>query len=167
MATQFPGTDRGFHSIIQGGAPDHKYYTDILKTSAAGVYPGRIVTTEGDTDGECHLATAADGLIAGFHIVLGRVGAKPQDIDTAIASGEYIECLRPAGGRFIVAATAADEDSAVEFGEPFHLEADGMLRKFVYTDGTAQTDSLIDGFWRAAEVTADVAGTDKVQLIYW
>ena len=50
--TQYAGTDRGFYSIIQGGAPDWKYYVDILKCGTAeNVYPGNIVTTEGDTDG--------------------------------------------------------------------------------------------------------------------
>ena len=168
VTTESPNADRGFTDILQGGAPDHKYYVDILKASAT-IYPGRIVTTEGDTDGECHLATAADGIIAGFHIVLKRVGAKPQDVDTAITVGQFAECLRPAGGRFIVAAQKADQSNDTELGEPMCLEADGMVHKWAYVDSTVQTDSLCDGFWRCAEVTVDDTTTapDRIQLLYW
>jgi hypothetical protein len=172
MATQYAGTDRGFTKIIQGGAPDWKDYTQIRKLATAA-YPGWIVSGNGETAGEVDVAAAEDGLASYFEIILERVGASPQDIDTEIAVGSFVRTLRPSGGRFIVAATRADESNNTELGEPMVLEASGMLKKWAYTDGTDITDSVIDGnlnchqIIRCAEVTTDVADTDLVQLVYW
>ena len=168
--TQYAGTNRSFNSIVQGGAPDWEYYTVIRKVKAAGsCYPGNIVTGAGNTEGEVDLAVSTDGVVAVEGIVLKRVGigGREQDIDTQITAGQYVQVLRPSGGRFIVAATRADQSLDTEMGEPMVLEATGHLKKFAYTDTAAATDTLSDCFCRCAEVTVDVASTDLVQLVYW
>ena len=176
MATQYAGTDRGFHSIIQGGAPDWEYYTETFVVSTSGsIYPGNIVSTAGETAGECDPAAAGDGFVSGSYIVLKRVGIgdREQDIDTQITAGQKVLCLRRSQddglgyGRFIVAATLADPSANTEVGEPLVLGASGMLKKFAYVDATYQTDCVADCLVRCAEALTDVASTDLVQLVYW
>jgi hypothetical protein len=170
MATQYPGTDRSFTQIIQGGAPDYKYYTQIRKIKTGiTVYPGNLVSGNGETEGEVDLAASGDGPASFIEVILHRVGAKAQDIDTSIAAGSYVETLRPAGCRFIVALTRADESNNTELGEPMALEATGHIKKFAYNDTNVSTDTCIDApnWMRCAEVTTDVAATDLVQLVWW
>jgi len=169
-STQEPGTDRGFTSVIQGGAPDYKYYTQIRKVkTGVTVYPTNLVSGAGETEGEADLAAAGDGGVSFIEVVIRRVGAKDQDIDTGITAGQYFESLRPAGMRFIVALIRADESNATELGEPMALEATGHIKKFAYNDTNLSTDTCIDApnWLRCAEVTTDVASTDLVQLVWW
>ena len=168
--TQYAGTNRGFNSIIQGGAPDWEYYTVVRKVKTGGsCYPGRIMTGAGNTEGEVDLAVSTDGAVAYEGIVLKRVGigGREQDIDTQIIATQYVLILRPSGGRFIVAATRADQSNDTEMGEPMVLEASGMIKKFAYVKATAETDTIMDCFVRCAEVTVDVSSADLVQLVYW
>ena len=175
MAIETLGTTRGFKSVIQGGAPDWEYYTQVRKVkTGVTTYPGRIMTGAGETEGEVDLAALADGVVAGFEIVLKRVGyaGDEQDIDTAITAGQKVLTLRKSQddgmgyGRFIVASLHCASDGTTELGEPLCLEADGMLKKFAYTDGTLETDSVIDCLTRCVEVIASTTD-DAVQLVYW
>ena len=173
MAIQTLGTTRGFHTVIQGGAPDWEYYTQVRKVATA-TWPGRIMSGSGETEGEVDLAAAADGAAANYEIVLRRTAYKgdEQDIDTEIAVGSYVLTLRRSQddgvgyGRFIVAAFHCGSDGTTELGEPMALEADGMLRKFAYTDGTVQTDSTIDCLTRCVETITSTTD-DAIQLVYW
>lgn len=168
MATQYPGTSRSMNKIIQGGAPDSIYYTEERKVkTGVTVYPGNLVSGNGETEGEVDLAASGDGAASFIEIVLERIGVKPQDIDTGITQGQYIKTLRPSGGRFIVAATRADESNDTELGEPMVLEATGHMQKRAYTNSADATDTLIEWVGRCAEVTVDVASTDLVQLMFF
>ncbi len=170
MGTQKLGDDRGFTRVIQSG-PDPEPYTVIKKVkTAVTVYPGVLVSGNGETEGEVDLAATGDGLM-GAMIVLERVACLPQDIDTAIAAASFVKCLRQSGGLFIVAAIRADESNNTELDEPMCLELTGHIKKFTYGDGAVATDSILEkgpgGTLRCAEVTTDVAGTDLVQLVHW
>ena len=172
MSTEYPGTDRGFHSIVQGG-PLHllEYFTQIRKVkTGVSVYPGNMVSGAGETEGEVDLAASGDEDVSFIEIALEQVGytdaAKP-DIDEAIAAGEFVKTLRYTG-LFIVAATRADESNNTELGEPLVPEATGHLKKWAYANSVAETDIAHPGAWfRCAEVTEDVADHDLVQLIYF
>ena len=171
MAEQELGTDRGFISVVQGG-PLHllDYFTQIrkVKTGVTTIKPGLLVSGNGETEGEVDLAAADDQFASFTEIVLEEVGfsdaAKP-DIDDTVAAGAFVKTLRPTG-LFIVAAIRADESNNTELGEPMVPEATGMLRKWAYTD-TDETNDVMMEVIRCAEVTADVAGTDLVQLVYF
>ncbi len=164
-------SERGFFKIIQGGAADWQNYVEIKKVkTGVTVYPGRIVSGAGETEGEIDLAADGDGAAAGAYIVLKRANSIPQDIDTGISAGQFCEVLRQSGGRFVVAALMADQSADTELDELLCLEADGMLQKWAYTDTAAGTDTLVEaggGIWRCAEVVVDEAAHDKVQCIYW
>lgn len=168
MATELPGTDRSLTSIIQGGAPDYKYYTQIRKVkTGVSVYCGSLVSGNGETEGEVDLAASGDGTASFIEVVLRRVGAKDQDIDTAIAAASYVETLRPSGGRFIVAIVRCDESCDTELGEPLVLEATGHAKKWAWASAAEATECLIEWVGRCAEVVADSASHDMVQLIYF
>ena len=172
VTTQTLGVTRGFKKVIQGGAPDHEYYTQIRYVkNAVTVKPGFMVATNGEAAGTIDLAASGDGAAGAVEIVLERVAAPPQDIDTAIvgATGTptFVKTLRPSGGRFIVAAIISDPSTNTEIGEPLVLDTTGHLKKFAYTDTAAATDTIIEGLWRCAEARTDVASTDLVQLIYF
>ncbi len=166
VTTQTLGVTRGFKKVIQGGAPDWEYYTQIRKVAEA-CKPGFFVTGASEAEGEVSLAVSTDGAKAYAEIVLERVAAIPQDIDTEIAVGQFVKTLRPSGGRFIVATIISDPSSDTELGEPLVLDTTGHLKKFAYGDTAAATDTIIEGLWRCAEVRTDVASTDLVQLIYF
>ena len=175
VTTQYPGTTRGFNSIIQGGAPDWEYYTETFLVSTGGsIYPGNIVSTAGETAGECDPAASGDGLISAQYVVLKRVGIgdKEQDIDTQITAGQKVLCLRKSQddglgyGRFIVAVTVSDGTSQ-EVGEPMVLDATGWLKKFAYASSTDVTDTMGDCLTRCAEATADFSSANQIQLVYW
>ena len=168
VTTQTLGATRGFEKVIQGGAPDWEYYTQIRKVKAAvTVKPGFFVSGAGEAEGECDLAASGDGIVSYAEIVLERVACIPQDIDTAITAAQYVKTLRPSGGRFIVAAIISDPSTNTELGEPLVLDTTGHLKKFAYGDTASATDTIIEGLWRCAEVRTDVASTDLVQLIYF
>ncbi len=175
MAIQTLGTTRGFKSVIQGGAPDWDYYTQVRKVkTGVTTYPGRIMSGNGETEGEVDLAASADGTVANYEMVLRRTAYKgdEQDIDTAITAGQYVLTLRRSQddgmgyGRFIVAAIHAGSNGTTELGEPLVLEADGMLKKFAYVDNTAETDLMIDCVVRCVEAITSTTD-DAVQLVYW
>ena len=53
VTTQTLGATRGFKKVIQGGAPDHEYYTQIRKVkTGVTVKPGFFVAGNGETAGE-------------------------------------------------------------------------------------------------------------------
>ena len=146
------------------------YFTQIRKVkTGVTVYPGNLVSGNGETEGEVDLAAAQDGLASFIEIALEQVGytdAAPPDIDEGITAGQFVKTLRQTG-LFIVAATRADESNDTELGEPMALEATGHMKKFAYADGTAENDTMFDFVGRCAEVIADVAGYDPVQLVYF
>ena len=175
MATEYPGTDRDFSKIIQGGAPDWQLYTQsrIIATGAS-TYPGRIMSGNGETEGEVDLAASIDGTAANYEIVLHRISdtGVQQDIDTQVTAGQKVLTLRRSQddgigyGRFIVAACYHAAGSTTELGEPLVLEGTGMLKKFAYADNTVETDTVLDCLVRCAEALA-ASTDDRVHLVYW
>lgn len=160
MAQEYLGTTHSYITVIQGGAPDWINYTQVRKM-AGTAYPGRVVTTHGQTDKQVVVASATDGQDGSIEVVLQRVACVPQDIDTAITTGQYVLTLRKSGGRFLVAIWRADESTSLKRGVPLSLEADGMLEEYV-----GGTDVDEDFVGRLAQESADVASTDLVELIW-
>jgi hypothetical protein len=168
MSTQSVGTDGSYESIIIGGAPDWEYYTQIRKVkTGVTVYPGRFVSGNGETDGEVDLAASGDEDTSYVELVLERVGAIPQDIDTGITAGQYVKTLRYSGGRFKCVSIRADESTTEETGQLMSIEADGMLQIWAYTDTAEATDVIFFPALRLSAVSTDVAATDILVEIWW
>lgn len=166
LTTQQIRATAGYLKILQGGAPDWMNYTQIRKVKTTS-YPGRWITSGNESAGDpWDLAAAADGLVGRAEIILERVGAIPQDVDTAITANQYVRTLRQSGGRFLVATWLADGAASIVQGHILVLEADGMLTKFAYTNSTIQTDTLSDKTAILAEDATDIATTDLIVLAW-
>jgi hypothetical protein len=169
LATQSLGTDRSWATVLQGGAPDIVYYTHdrVVKTGVTTSVPGSLLSGNGENEGEVDLAATGDGAASYIDIMLQEVGVATQDIDTALAAGDFLISLRQSGGRFLVGQVTADQSSDSALGYPLVTEATGHSQRFVYGDTAAATDTLIEWVGRVAEVVVDVASTDLACLIYF
>ena len=166
MAAQEMRADKGYLFIVQGGGSDYLEYCTIRKMKAA-TQPGEFVTTAGESAGDpVDLAAAGDEDTGTVELLLYRVGAIPQDIDTALTTGQYGICLRPNGKRFKVACWRADESSSILRGQKMALEATGQLKVLAYSDGTEATDFHLFTA-ELAEDSSDVASTDPIILVYF
>lgn len=166
LTTQTLRATGGYVKVIQGGDDNWKEFTQIRKVSTdSSVYPGRFLASGGETDGELRHAAAGDGDIGSVELCIKRVGAKDQDVDTAIAAGEYVLTLRcvPGGGssRFLVACILADGTNE-KAGTLLELEADGMLERYTYAGSAA----IYDAVARLYADSDDVATTDRVILAW-
>ncbi|KKL65396.1 hypothetical protein LCGC14_2155430, partial [marine sediment metagenome] len=113
VANQTMGASKGVLFIVQGGGSDYLDYCEIRKMKT-GTQPGEFVTSAGETAGDpLDLAAAGDEDVGVTELVLYRVGAIPQDIDTELAANEYAMCLRPNGKRFKCAAWRTDASNAL------------------------------------------------------
>ncbi|MCK5019707.1 MAG: hypothetical protein KAS32_21795 [Candidatus Peribacteraceae bacterium] len=181
MVTNKLGADYDYSKIVLDGPIDLQKHFEQERKVKAGVtvYPGRFVSGNGETEGEIDLAAAGDGIASFIEIVLHEapmgyrsaiiVDGTPE-IDRALGAGKFVTTLRqsnPHGGLFKVVCWRADESSATELGEMMALEADGMCKTFAYTDTAQDTDLMTDCVGRCANVTADEAGDDISQEIYF
>ena len=161
MSTQTMRVSKGLLKIIQGGGSDYLNYSQIRKIKEA-TYPGRFHTSAGETAGNpVALAVAGDEDTGTVELLLYRVGAIPQDIDTSIATSSYGMFLGRNGHRFEVACWRADENSAILKGQAMALEASGMLKVVAYADGTEATDFHLFQFVLSRD-SSDISSTDPV-----
>lgn len=164
MAAQSMRADKGYFQIIQGSPTDYLQYCHIRKLKAETL-PGEFVTSAGESAGDpLDLAAAGDADTGSVELVLYRVGAIPQDIDTAIAANSYAMCLGRNGYRFKVACWRADESTSLLKGQVMALEATGQLMAWAYTDTVVATDTHLFAP-ELAEDSADVAGVDPIILV--
>ena len=161
---------QGHEKIIIGGAPDWKKFTEVCLTTEA-IQPGEFVTTADVTNTTAedifNLGVAGDGQAGMYYLCLRRVGAKYQDIDTEIAAAQYIEVLRPSGGRFKVAVCRVDTDAAILEGQRMTMSTGGTLTPWAYTKDAGNTDSFRDVVGYAAADDADPnSGTSIFEMWY-
>ena len=131
--------------------------------------PGEFVTTAGETAGDpVALGDLGDEDTGTVELLLYRVGAIPQDIDTALLTSQYGMCLRPNGKRFKCAAWRIDASNALLRGQKLMLEDNdlGILEVWAYTDTVEATDTHVF-LAELAEDSADVASLNPVVFIYF
>lgn len=161
-------TGKGLITIIQGGGSDYLNYSTIRKMKVE-TQPGEFVTTAGETAGNpLALADESDQYTGTTELVLYRVGAIPQDIDTALAANQYAMCLRPNGKRFKCAAWRIDTSSALLRGQKLRFEVNdlGILEVWSYTDTVVISDTHVF-LAELAEDSPDVASLNPVVFIYF
>ena len=159
-------TGKGLLTIIQGGGSDYLDYCTIRKLKEA-TQPGEFVTSAGETAGNpVALAVAGDEDVGTTELVLYRVGAIPQDIDTEIAANSFGMCLAPNGKRFKCASWRTDASNALLKGQKLALDSAGILKVWAYTNATEATD--VHPFMaELAEDSADVSSLNPVIFIYF
>ena len=166
VANQTMGASKGVLFIVQGGGSDYLDYCEIRKMKT-GTQPGEFVTSAGESAGApLDLAAAGDEDVGVTELVLYRVGAIPQDIDTELAANEFAMCLRPNGKRFKCAAWRTDASNALLKGQKLALDSVGILKVWAYTNATEATD-VHQFSAELAEDSADVASLNPVIFIYF
>jgi hypothetical protein len=164
MAAQSIRADGGYLTIVQGGGSDYLNYCEILKMKAE-TQPGEFVTSAGETAGDpVDLAASGDGDTGNIWVVLYEVGKVPTDIDTALDASDYGLCMRPTGGRFIIACWRHDESTSILKGQAMGLDTVGQLQTHVESSTNVLT---MDFVGRLAADSSDVAATDVVILLYY
>lgn len=157
----------GIKSIIRAGkgalTPD-----DIVKrrTNGADMFPGCLVSENGETHPDIDLLANAELSILG--VVLGEIRpADNYDIDDTIADNTFVEVLLPTGGRTIIAVLY--ETAAVNVLKGDHVGVStvdaGFWGKVTYADAAAATDTMMGSMGRAASAVTGHASNQKVMLV--
>lgn len=168
VTTQTMGDSKGLIHIVQGGPANLNWrdFCEVRKLKVATV-PGQFITSAGETAGDpMDLLADGDQDTGNVELVIERVGAIPQDIDTSIATSGYALAMRPTGGHFKVACWKADESTSLLKGQKLGPEATGHLRTWAYNDTNESTDTHVF-LVELAEDQADIASTDPVIFVWY
>ncbi len=168
VANQTMRASKGLLTIVQGGGSDYLDYCTIRKMKVE-TQPGEFVTTAGESAGNpVALADQGDELTGTVELVLYRVGAIPQDIDTALAANQFAMCLKPNGKRFKCAAWLLDTSTSLLRGQKLTLEDNdlGILKIWAYVATTPSTH-LQAFIPELAEDQSDVFSLNPVVFIYF
>ena len=159
---------KGIIHIVQSSPTDANWidYCEIRKVKVA-VQPGEFISTAGETAGNpLDLAAAGDEDTGSVELVIQRVGAIPQDIDTEIVTSSYVYAMRGTGGMFEVCAYRTDASNAKLKGQKMVLGASGLLIPMAYADGTEATDVhmfLVE----LSRDSPDVSSLNPVVFLYY
>lgn len=163
-----PANGLGIQHIVQSSPTDANWldYTMIVDV-AAETMAGEFVTSNGVAAGEpMPLAAAGDEDTGTVYLVIERVDAIPQDIDTAIPALAHVRVMRQTGGMFEVACWRYDASTSLLKGQKMCLEATGQLMIQAYVQSTEATDFhpfLVE----LSRDSADVADLDPVIYIWF
>lgn len=168
VANETMGDAKGLIHIVQSSPANANWrdYCEVRKVKVA-VQPGEFITSAGETAGNpLDLAAAGDEDTGSVELVIQRVGAIPQDIDTEIVTSSYVYAMRGTGGMFEVAAYRTDASTSILKGQKMALGSAGLLVPKVYSDGTEATDVhmfLVE----LSRDSADVSSLNPVTFIYY
>jgi len=170
MADETMYGDHGFLSIVRGGSEHIRQSDIIVRTLVAGsdtVKAGMALSGDGMGANTADHAITTDKAFLG--ICLGPVSpADTYDLDDVITDGTLVKILKPCGLRTKVAVfyEAVAGPIALVEGDKIAVGTEaGKVRKFVYADATAATDSFDEFIGTSAEVDAGSTDTDHVIVI--
>ena len=132
----------GLKHIVQSAPSRANWldYTEIVEVGAA-VQVGEFVTSADETAGDPAVLTEpGDDDTGTVRLVIERVGAIPQDIETEIAANSFVRVMRPTGGKFEVACWRYDSSASILKGQKMCLHSVGHLMEQAYVQSTEATD---------------------------
>jgi len=167
LADETIGATKGFTDIIVGGEPESGDI--IVRTLNGATHAGHFVTTTGETYPAVAKAVTTD---EGFLGIVRRP-AKSADledwtVDTEIADNIDVEIVKPTGGRLQIAAflEATAGPIAVVPGDYASLGTEaGKVRKLVYADAAAATDSFMEVVGKIVYNHAGHATEDRIVVL--
>lgn len=172
MADEFLLADEGFLSVVRAGSENLKDSDFEVVTLSVGsdiALVGEFVTHASETAPNVDLAVTSDASFVGVIVRPLLVPSSSWDIDTALIDGTDVVVLKPTGGRCTIAVYREPTAGpvAVVKGDIAVLgTADkGMVRKFIYADATAATDSFVEVVGKFAEAHAGHASENRIVLL--
>jgi len=172
MADETIKGTRRYLKLHQGGSPPdpNKQFNATINGATATI--GHVVTRVGETEPDVALAITTDGRPAGVIIEpsrLSEVLAVDPDwnIDTVLPDNTRLLCTELGSDEIVPLFLEAKAGPVpVVKGDLIALGTEaGKVRKLVYADATAATDSLIEVVGTAAEADAGSVTDDHVLLV--
>ena len=163
---------RSFLKLVQGGNnPLDDDMTSVV-VNGATTKVGHVVTHNGETLPDAALAITTDGRPLGVvqepSYMANVLAADPDwDIDTVLPDNTRIRVNRLGSGSIVPLFLEAKAGPvAVVKGDLIAVGTEaGKVRKYVYTDAVAATDSLLEVIGTAEESSAGSATDDLILLV--